>query len=78
MREAGSMTKPQVKVYTAITTEPSTMDSGSTITSTEKEFKPGLMVVSMKANTRKVRKMDKVNMCGRMVVFILATGRTIK
>ena len=46
--------------------------------SMEKELRLGLMEVAIKAFIHKVRKMDKGNILGKMVVILSAHGKTIR
>lgn len=78
MREIGKMTRLRVKVYIVIIMEQNMKVSGLMITSTGSELKRGLTVVNMKAVTFRGRRMARVNILGKMAVFIREIGKTTK
>jgi len=60
----GKMIRLMDTVNIRIQTEPSMKALGSTISSMDKAWKNGLMVLNMKELTNSVRKMDMVNSFG--------------
>ena len=78
MREIGKMTRLRVKVFIVIIMEQNMKVSGLMITSTGSELKRGLTVVNMKAVTFRGRRMARVNILGKMAVFIREIGKTTK
>ena len=74
MREIGRTTKLQEEESTSISMGPDTKVDGLTITSMERELRPGLMAVNMKDFTKRGKRTDRANTHGKTVVTTRENG----
>ena len=78
MTVTGKKIKHLVMVSIFIITAQDTKVNGSMIINMAMASKHGSTVVNIKGTTSRVKKMDKVNIHGKMAVIIMVTGWIIK
>jgi hypothetical protein len=67
------MIKPMELVYIPIQMGQGTMDHGEMINSMETVWKSGQMVLFMRVNIQKAKRMEKASLCLQMVLFMMVS-----